>query len=114
VPKVADSRWPGRTKTMQLHKNQSPASSEAGTLMTEAAAQAAGRGLFNGVLQSNPLVALGALLLGPVIRLFQRRTSAPREINQLELKTYSSRPLGFVPAVQPQSSRGPAMPGRGT
>lgn len=72
---------------------QSPVSPEAGTSEINAAAQAAGRGLFTGVLQSNPLVALGALLLSPILGLFKRRTQPANHVSKLKLETYRSMPV---------------------
>lgn len=76
----------------------------------DAAAQAAGRGLFTGALQSNPLVALGALLISPIIGLFKpvlrslggggRRSGAtPTEVEKLKVERYRSRP--FAPPAGP-------------
>ena len=75
------------------NQNQSRPAAAGRTSELDAAAQAAGRGLFTGALQSNPLVALGALLLSPILGLFKKRAVAPNRVSKLKLETYSSTPI---------------------
>ena len=75
------------------NQNQSRPTAAGRTSELDAAAQAAGRGLFTTALQSNPLVALGALLLSPILGLFKQRTVTPNHVSKLKLETCSSTPI---------------------
>jgi hypothetical protein len=75
------------------------------TTTDNAAATAAGQGLITSVLQRNPLVALGAALLGPIVGLFRRR-SAPTAVEKTRLEHFRSCPVtGTNPGANKDANR---------
>jgi hypothetical protein len=75
-------------------KNQNHASFTGRTSeTTQSCTSGTGRELLTGVLQRNPLVALGAAFLSPILGLFKARRGGT-EIERLKLETYHARPCG--------------------
>jgi hypothetical protein len=59
-----------------------------------AAANTAGRELIDSALHSNPLVAVAASVLLPLVGLFRRRRSCPAAaVRKMKLESYSYSPL---------------------
>ena len=87
---------------MNMQNSASPAGR---TSETNAAVQTAGRELLTAVLQRNPLVAVAAALIGPVLGLFKRRAPAtPTQIEKIKLERYRSCPVP-PPATPPGPAR---------
>ncbi len=79
------------------------------TELENAGAQAAGRALATTVLQRNPIVAVAAALLGPLIGLFRRRGGTPPvTVNKMKLESYSSTPVQGPAGRQQLPSKDPA------
>lgn len=73
-----------------------------------AAASAAGREPVNPVPQINPIVALAASVLGPILGFVRRRaTPPPMAVRKVRLESYSSSPV--TPPSAPRT-RHPAHP----
>ena len=82
------------------------------------AVQTAGQELVRTALQRNPLVALAAAVVVPLIRLFRyRRSGQPASVRKMKVESYSYQPIGpvaarTVPEPYPKESEQPRPPVR--